>query len=129
MPDHSGGPGAGIGTALTRCPTRSIRASFHCKRCTCQTPRVINPAHSTAANSTSATTTAGLAGCGGRSVSVLMGQGRLRMSIMSCTGIMLVFRLYITQIDPASMINTNTAVNSSASMDQPPSTRVFMCRK
>ena len=44
-------------------------------------------------------------------------------------GIMLTRRWYITQIEPASVMMTITSVKISAIIDQPPSERVFMCRK
>ena len=44
-------------------------------------------------------------------------------------GIMLWFMLYITQIEPLSMMTTTITVNIMANIDQPPSILVFMCRK
>ena len=49
--------------------------------------------------------------------------------VCGSTGIMLVFMWYMTQIEPASMITTTITVKTRASMDQPPSTLAFMCRK
>ena len=48
---------------------------------------------------------------------------------MSWTGIILVFRWYMTQSEPERVMTTRTIVKISASMVQPPSEREFMCRK
>lgn len=56
------------------------------------------------------------------------GQGRLRISWLE-GGIMLWFRWNMTHKEPARVITTRVLVKIRASIDQPPSERVFMCRK
>jgi hypothetical protein len=66
-----------------------------------------------------------------RARSLAQKHARQGMFFISCAdiGIMLVFKWYITQIEPLSVITTSTMVKISANMDHPPSTLVFMCRK
>jgi len=62
-----------------------------------------------------------------RVVALRTAQGMFFMSWI--IGIMLWLRWYITHNEPASVITTSTSVKIRASIDQPPSTLVFMCRK